>query len=58
MTPEDFTTYRIVREGREYGLRNKATGQIDHIGWSSRKALLSWWNVTFGWNKAYRLDRN
>jgi hypothetical protein len=57
MTAEDFTTYQIIREGREYGICNRGTGQIDHIGWTSRKALLEWWNITFGWNKAYTLER-
>jgi hypothetical protein len=49
MTAEDFTTYQIIREGREYGICNS--------GWTSRKALLEWWNITFGWNKAYTLER-
>jgi hypothetical protein len=53
---QDITVYEIIREGREYGVRNKETGQIDHIGWTSRKALLSWWDVTFGANEAYRLE--
>jgi hypothetical protein len=58
MKPEDFTTYQIVREGREYGVRNKGTGQIDHIGWTTRKALMEWWEITFAWNAAYKLERN
>ncbi len=52
-----MTTYRIIADtARTFGLRNEATGQIDHGSFSSQAWARSFFKLHFGWNTSYRLE--
>lgn len=52
-----MTTYRIVADtARTFGLRNEATGQIDHGGFASTAWVRSFFKLHFGWDVSFRLE--
>lgn len=45
-----MTTYQIIADSaRTFGRRNKATGQIDHGSFASRKMVVSFFERHFSW---------
>ena len=52
-----MTTYRIIADSaRTFGLRNEATGQIDHGSFASQALVRSFFKLHFGWNASFRLE--
>lgn len=53
-----MTTYEIVADtARTFGLRNVATGQIDHGHFATRAMIRNFFAMHFGWRDDYRLVR-
>lgn len=48
MKPAASKSFELVKEGRTYGFRNLATGQIDHSGWVNLRDAKEWLWITFG----------
>ena len=52
-----MTHYRIIADtARTFGLRNEATGQIDHGSFSTITEVRSFYRAQFGFDPSYRLE--
>jgi hypothetical protein len=53
-----MTKYRIIADSADtFGLRNEATGQIDHGGFPTLSMIRSFFKLHFGWDDpSYRLE--